>query len=81
MVNILSVVRASDHSFQIQWDEKAYVNGASAGTERWTAILTIVLQRSRKDEKLRVNPWGIYVDGISWSRQFSANPTPGGTPR
>ncbi len=81
MVDIVSVVRASDQSFQIQWDEHAYVNGASAGTERWTAILTIVLQRSRQDKKLRVNPWGIYVDGISWSRQFSANPTPGGTSR
>ena len=81
MVDIVSVVRASDHSFQIQWDEHAYVNGASAGTERWTAILTIVQQRSRQAEKLRVNPWGIYVDGISWSRQFSTNPKPGGASR
>ncbi|CAP44975.1 conjugal transfer protein TrbF [Bordetella petrii] len=79
MVDIVSVVRASEHSFQIQWDEKTYVNGAAGGTERWTAILTIVQQRSRIAEKLRANPWGIYVDGISWSRQFSANPTPGGT--
>lgn len=81
MVDIVSVVRASEHSFQVQWDEHVYVNGASAGTERWTAILTIVKQRSRREEKLRVNPWGIYVDGISWSRQFSANATPGGTSR
>ncbi|MBO9357441.1 conjugal transfer protein TrbF [Bordetella petrii] len=81
MVDIVSVVRASEHSFQVQWDEHAYVNGASAGTERWTAILTIVKLRSRKEEKLRVNPWGVYVDGISWSRQFSANATPGGASR
>lgn len=81
MVDIVSVVRASDHSFQVQWDEHVYVNGTSAGVERWTAILTIVLQRSRKAEKLRVNPWGIYVDGISWSRQFSTNTTSGGTSR
>jgi len=81
MVDIVSVVRASDRSFQIQWDERVYVDGASAGTERWTAILTIVQQRSREDEKMRVNPWGIYVDGISWSRQFSTNPTPGGASR
>jgi len=81
MVDIVSVVRASEHSFQVQWDEHAFFNGASAGTERWTAILTIVKQRSRKEEKLRVNPWGIYVDGISWSRQFSANATPGGASR
>ncbi|BEG77716.1 MULTISPECIES: conjugal transfer protein TrbF [Alcaligenaceae] len=76
-VEVPSIVRASDRSFQIQWEEKAYVNGAAAGTERWTAILTIVLQPPNTAAKLRANPLGIYVDGISWSRQLSANPASG----
>ena len=78
-VEIPSIVRASDQSFQVQWEEHAYVNGIAAGTERWTAILTVVRQPPNKADKLRANPLGIYVDGISWSRQFSANPTSGGT--
>ncbi|ULH06437.1 conjugal transfer protein TrbF [Alcaligenes faecalis] len=77
MIDIVSVVKVSDRSFQIQWDESVFVNGTAAGKERWTAILTIVLQRSTEDKKLRVNPWGIYVDGISWSRQFTTNETQG----
>ncbi|CAM4005629.1 conjugal transfer protein TrbF [Bordetella tumulicola] len=72
-VEVASVVRASDRSFQVQWSERAYVNGSLATTEQWTAILTIVLQPPNTEEKLKKNPPGIYVDGISWSRQLGGN--------
>jgi len=74
-VDVLSVVRASDKSFQVQWDEHIYVNGSDAGTEHWTAILTTVLQPPNKPEIVKVNPLGVYVDGISWSRQRFVPPT------
>lgn len=70
-VEITSVVRASDRSFQVRWDERRYVNGAPAGLERWTAVLSIVLQAPRTEEKLRSNPLGIYIDGLSWSRELN----------
>lgn len=69
-VEVTSVVRASDSSFQVRWDERRYVNGAAAGTERWTAVLSVVLQPPRNEEKLRRNPLGIYVNGLSWSREL-----------
>ncbi|MFT3778345.1 MAG: conjugal transfer protein TrbF [Ottowia sp.] len=71
-VEVTSVVRASDSSFQVRWVERAFVNGAPAGTERWTAVLSIVLQPPRSEEKLRKNPLGIYVNGLSWSRELDA---------
>ncbi|MFV0278829.1 MAG: conjugal transfer protein TrbF, partial [Parahaliea sp.] len=43
-VQINSVVRASDSSFQVRWSEHRFVNGAAAGIERWTAVVSIVLQ-------------------------------------
>ena len=72
-VEVASVVRASDRSFQVQWSERTYVNGSLATTERWTAILTVVLQPPNTEEKLKKNPPGLYVDGISWSRQLGGN--------
>ncbi len=72
-VEVTSVVRASDSSFQVRWIERAYVNGAPATTERWTAVLSIVLQPPRTEERLRKNPLGIYVNGLSWSRELDAN--------
>ncbi|MGK9046734.1 conjugal transfer protein TrbF [Stutzerimonas chloritidismutans] len=69
-VEITSVVRASENSFQVRWTERRYVDGGSAGTERWTAVLTVVLKSPRSEEKLRQNPLGIYVDNLSWSREL-----------
>ncbi|WP_413043882.1 conjugal transfer protein TrbF [Pseudomonas sp. YJ42] len=69
-VEVTSVVRASDSSFQIRWDERRYISGAPAGVERWTAVLSIVLQPPRTEERLRSNPLGLYVNGLSWSREF-----------
>jgi type IV secretory pathway TrbF-like protein len=41
-VEVSSVIRASPDSFRVAWTERRYENGQLAGTERWTAILTIV---------------------------------------
>lgn len=72
-VQVNSVVRASDNSFQVRWTERRYVNGAAAGLERWTAVLSVVLQPPRTEEKLRRNPLGLYVNGLSWSRELDTS--------
>lgn len=72
-IEVTSVVRASPDSFQIRWIERRYENGALAATERWTAILSIVLQPPRSEAQLRKNPLGIYVNGLNWSRELGSN--------
>ncbi|MFQ6552702.1 conjugal transfer protein TrbF [Aestuariibius insulae] len=69
-VDVSSVIRASPGSFRVAWSERRYVNGQLAGTERWTAILTIVVQPPRDAERLRKNPLGIYVHALDWSREL-----------
>ncbi|RWR27419.1 conjugal transfer protein TrbF [Sinirhodobacter populi] len=70
-VEISSVIRASQDSFRVAWTERHYENGQLSTTERWTAILTIVIQSPRDAERLRANPLGIYVNAISWSREMT----------
>lgn len=77
-VEITSVVRASESSFQVRWIERNYASGAPSGIERWTAVVSIVLQPPRTEARLRKNPLGIYVNGLSWSREFDLNE---GTPK
>lgn len=72
-VEVTSVVRASPNSFQIRWIERRYENGALAATDRWTAILSIVLQPPRSEAQLRKNPLGIYVNGLNWSRELGSS--------
>ncbi|MDO9306600.1 MAG: conjugal transfer protein TrbF, partial [Mesorhizobium sp.] len=71
-VEISSVIRASPDSFRIAWTERRYENGQIAGTERWTAILTVVIQPPRTLEKLRANPLGVYVNAINWSKELGS---------
>lgn len=78
-VQVTSVVRASDSSFQVKWTEQVFERGSLARTERWTAILTVILQPPRTAEQLRKNPLGLFVNAIDWSRELDAatptNPT------
>ncbi|MEJ5979106.1 conjugal transfer protein TrbF [Novosphingobium sp. PS1R-30] len=69
-VQVTSVVRASDKSFQVQWRESAFERGSLAGTSRWTAILTIAVRTPRSAEILRKNPLGLYVEAVDWSREL-----------
>lgn len=72
-IEVTSVVRASDRSFQIRWFERRYVNGSIAGTERWTALLGVAIDPPRDAETLRKNPLGIYVTDLNWSRELDSS--------
>lgn len=69
-VDIASVIRASPGSFRVAWTERHYRDGAFTGTERWTAIVSIVLRTPRDADHLRKNPLGIYVSAINWSKEL-----------
>jgi len=69
-VQVTSVVRASDASFQVKWVEQIYEHDALAKTERWTAIVSVITQQPTTAEVLRKNPLGLYVNGLNWSREL-----------
>ena len=70
-VDVSSVIRASSESFRVAWTQRTYDNGSLSSTERWTAILTIVIEMPRDAERLRKNPLGVYVRAINWSKELS----------
>lgn len=69
-VQVTSVVRASERSFQVKWTETPYERGSAGGSSTWTGILTIVTKPPVSADTLRKNPLGIYVDAIDWSREI-----------
>ncbi len=71
-VQVTSIVRVSGNSFQAQWTEQTFANGALISTEHWTGILTIVIHTPHDVVSLRKNPLGIYIDGLDWSRDLSS---------
>lgn len=69
-VQIISIVRASDTSFQVKWSEQHFDHDTLASTERWTAILSVVSKEPANVTVLRKNPLGLYVNGLNWSREL-----------
>jgi type IV secretion system protein TrbF len=69
-VEVTSVIRASPSSFRVAWIERRYVDGQLAAAERWTAILTVVLQPPATADALIKNPLGVFVHAINWSKEL-----------
>ena len=69
-VEVSSVIRASPQSFRVAWIERRYVDDALAATERWSAILTIVIEPPTDADRLRKNPLGVYVHALNWSKEL-----------
>jgi type IV secretion system protein VirB5 len=67
---VMSVVRASNDSFEIRWKESTYENSAVAKTERFTGVVSIILKSPSNAETLRKNPLGLYVHSLNWSRDL-----------
>ncbi len=69
-IEVSSVIRASPESFRIAWIERRYENAQLASTERWTAILSVVVQTPHEADRLRKNPLGLFVNAINWSKEL-----------
>lgn len=74
-VQVTSVVRASDASFQVKWTEESYDRGSLIDTTRWTGILTTIIEPPFIEDDLRKNPLGLFVSAIAWSRELDPSTT------
>lgn len=70
LIQVISVVRASDQSFQIKWSETIFDQGSVTNASHWTAIATIISRPPATTDTLRKNPLGIYVDALAWSKEL-----------
>lgn len=71
-VQVTSVVRVSNESFQVKWIEQVFEHDTLARTEHWTAILSIVTKQPATAETLKKNPLGLYVNAVNWSRELDS---------
>ena len=69
-VEVVSVVRVSDKSFQARWIEKTYEQGALRQAKRFTGMFSVVMQPPRDAARLRTNPLGLYIASLSWAEDL-----------
>ena len=71
-VEVTSVVRASDSSFQVRWIERSFEGGALKDTKRLTGMFSVVVVAPRTPEQIAKNPLGIYVHSFNWSQDLTS---------
>jgi type IV secretion system protein VirB5 len=69
-VQVVSVVRATETSFQVRWIERSYEGGAVKDTKRMTGLFTIVVKTPDTPELIARNPLGIYVHAFNWTPEL-----------
>ncbi len=70
-VEVLNVVARTGDTYDLQWRETRYLNGQSAGSERWRALITTGIQPPRTEAELMKNPLGLKIEDISWTPDAS----------
>lgn len=69
-VEISSITPISEKSYQVQWKETAFdKDGLISNTSRYTGVFSLSFRKPSKEEEIRVNPIGLYIESLHWSKQ------------
>ena len=69
-VEVTSIVRLSDDTFQARWSEATFQRGTRLGERRFTGLLSVTLSPPSDAETLRTNPLGLYVHSLNWGQDL-----------
>jgi len=69
-VELLSAVRVSGDTWQVDWRESAWDKNGSPGASPavWRAMLRTFLQAPKTAEAMSRNPIGLYIDELHWDK-------------
>ena len=68
-VEVNAILPNSPHSYEVDWTEtQRTLDGKPISSDRWKGIFTVAINPSTDEAVLRVNPFGIYVMDMTWSK-------------
>lgn len=68
-VDVKAVYASSDKSYEVEWTETTRgLSGEVKNEQRWKGSFTIAVNPPTDERLARVNPLGVYVTNMSWSR-------------
>ena len=69
-VEVVSVLARSPNTYQVQWRETTFDEGASSATQNWTGLFTVKINPPQNEAELRANPLGIFITSFQWSQEL-----------
>lgn len=68
-VDVKAVFPVSDRTYQVEWTEMVRgLSGQIESQDNWKGSVTIAISPPNDERLIRVNPLGIYVTNVSWSK-------------
>jgi len=68
-VEVNAILPNSPHSYEVDWTEtQRTLDGKPISSDKWKGIFTVAINPPTDEAVLRVNPFGIYVMDITWSK-------------
>jgi type IV secretory pathway TrbF-like protein len=68
-VHVNDILATTDRTYEIDWTETIRDNfGAVKTSEHWKAALTFVINRPTDERLIRINPIGLYVVTVNWTK-------------
>ncbi|MEM7621230.1 MAG: conjugal transfer protein TrbF [Pseudomonadota bacterium] len=69
-IDVTSIVKASDKSYQIRWIEHTYEHGVRKSKDYYTSLVTLKRSKPKTEDMLRKNPLGLYITSLNWSKDI-----------
>jgi type IV secretory pathway TrbF-like protein len=68
-VQVNTILPNSPHSYEVDWTEtQRTLDGKPISSDRWRGIFTVAINPPTDEAVLAVNPFGIYLMDVSWSK-------------
>ena len=68
-VDVNTILSTTEHTYEVDWTETVRdPSGGVISVGRWKAILTVAINPPTDENALPVNPFGIYIMNVNWSK-------------
>jgi type IV secretion system protein VirB5 len=68
-VTVDAILQRTDQTWEVDWTENTFTDGARSGVVRYTGLLSVEAAPPANQTELLVNPLGLHLNSISWSRE------------
>lgn len=68
-VTVDAVLQRTEQTWEVDWTETTYTDGARSGVARFTGLLSVEAAPPANQAELLANPLGLHLNSITWSRE------------
>ena len=68
-VTVDAILQRTDQTWEVDWTETTFTDGARSGVTRYTGLLSVEAAPPANQTELLANPLGLHLNSISWSRE------------